>query len=70
MTNSKYLVPLILKQVRWSVKHGICDESASAFSQYGVVLVAMGEYHSAAEISRIAETYPDDPKVLPNGHER
>ena len=62
MTNSKYLVPLILKQVRWSVKHGICDESASAFSQYGVVLVAMGEYHTSAEISRIAETLSRRPE--------
>ncbi|HVY38553.1 MAG TPA: AAA family ATPase [Polyangia bacterium] len=52
--NDKLFAAAVLRQVRLSLKHGVCVESAAAYASYVVLLAGLGDLTSANEFGKLA----------------
>ncbi|MES1165844.1 MAG: serine/threonine-protein kinase PknK, partial [Verrucomicrobiota bacterium] len=52
--NEKLFAAAVLRQVRLTLKHGVCVESAAAYASYVVLLAGLGDLTSADEFGKLA----------------
>ncbi len=52
--NDKLFAAAVLRQVRLTLKHGVCVESAAAYASYVVLLAGLGDLTSADEFGKLA----------------
>ena len=52
--NDKLFAAAVLRQVRLTLKHGVCVESAAAYASYVVLLAGLGDLTGADEFGKLA----------------
>jgi hypothetical protein len=62
MLNSPYFGVIEFKMVRWSVKYGVCPQSAVAFAVYGLLLAgSLGDLQRARVMGEVADALSKRP---------